>query len=52
VHPVDRVHELRFGERFYRRQWSAALSRLKDLVESGRPAERVAIAGGARMPVT
>jgi hypothetical protein len=52
AHPVDRVRELRFGERFYRRQWSAALSRLKDLVESGRPAERVAIAGGARMPVT
>src|SRR3954451_5020225 len=52
AHPVDRARELRFGERFYRRQWSAALSRLKDLVESGRSAERVAIAGGARMPVT
>jgi hypothetical protein len=51
-HPVDRLRELRFGERFYRRQWSAALSRLKHLVESGQPAERVAIAGGARMPVT
>ena len=52
AHPVDRLRELRFGERFYRRQWSTALSRLKDILESGRPAERVGIAGGARMPVT
>lgn len=52
AHPVHRVGELRFGERFYRRQWSTALSRLKDIVESGRPAERVGIAGGARLPVT
>ncbi|HEX3263420.1 MAG TPA: SRPBCC family protein [Solirubrobacterales bacterium] len=52
AHPADRLRELRFGERFYRRQWSTALSRLKDILESGRPSERVAIAGGARMPVT
>ena len=52
THPADRLRELRFGERFYRRAWSTALSRLKDILESGRPAERVAIAGGARMPVT
>jgi hypothetical protein len=52
AHPVDRLHELRFGERFYRRRWSTALSRLKDILESGRHPERVAIAGGARMPVT
>jgi uncharacterized protein YndB with AHSA1/START domain len=51
THPVDRFRELRFGERFYRRQWSTALSRLKDIVESGRPARRVAIAGGAQLPV-
>jgi hypothetical protein len=51
-HPEDRLRELRFGERFYRRQWSTALSRLKDMLESGRPADRVAIAGGSRMPVT
>jgi uncharacterized protein YndB with AHSA1/START domain len=49
---VDRIHELRFGERFYRRQWSRALARLKAMVESGRAAERVEIAGGARMPIT
>src|SRR6266545_3993906 len=34
--PVDRLRELRWGERYYRRQWSAALSRLKELIESGR----------------
>jgi hypothetical protein len=50
--PVDRIRELRWGERFYRRQWSAALSRLKDVIESGRPGERVVIAGGALLPVT
>jgi hypothetical protein len=52
TNPVDRLRERRFGERFYRRQWSTALSRLKGIVESGRPADRVVIAGGARMPVT
>jgi len=50
--PVDRLREWRFGERFYRHQWSTALSRLKGIVESGRPPDRVVIAGGARMPVT
>lgn len=52
THPLDRLRERRFGERFYRRQFSTALSRLKDIVESGRPAERVVIAGGSRLPVT
>lgn len=52
THPVDRVRELRFGERFYRRQWSRALARLKEILESGRPVRRVEIAGGARMPIT
>jgi uncharacterized protein YndB with AHSA1/START domain len=52
THPIDRMHELRRGERYFRRQWSVALSRLKDLIESGRSGERVSIAGGARLPVT
>ena len=52
THPVDRIRELRWGERFYRRQWSTALSRLKDVLESGRQGDRVVIAGGARLPVT
>jgi uncharacterized protein YndB with AHSA1/START domain len=51
-HPEDRMRDLVRGERFYRRQWSTALSRLKDLIESGKPGERVVIAGGAREPVT
>jgi uncharacterized protein YndB with AHSA1/START domain len=50
-HPVDRMRE-RFGaEHFYKRQWSIALARLKDLIESGRPSERVAVAGGAHLPI-
>lgn len=52
THPVDRAHELLRGERYFRRQWSTALSRLKDLIESGRSGDRVSIAGGARVPVT
>lgn len=52
THPIDRMHELRRGERYFRRQWSVALSRLKDLIESERSGERVSIAGGARLPVT
>ena len=52
AHPADRLRELRRGERFYRRQWSVALSRLKDLIESGGKGERVVIAGGAHLPVT
>jgi uncharacterized protein YndB with AHSA1/START domain len=52
THPADRMEELRRGERYFRRQWSTALSRLKDLIESGRSGERVSIAGGARVPVT
>ncbi len=52
THPVDRLRELCWGERFYRRQWSTALVRLKDVIESGRSGERIVIAGGARIPVT
>jgi uncharacterized protein YndB with AHSA1/START domain len=49
---VDRLREGPRAERFYRRQWSIALSRLKDLIESGRAAGRVVVAGGDRLPVT
>lgn len=49
---VDLLRE-RFGaERFYRRQWSTALSRLKALAESGQAPGRVVVAGGDRLPVT
>jgi uncharacterized protein YndB with AHSA1/START domain len=49
---VDRLKEGPRAEGFYRRQWSTALSRLKELIESGRAAERVVVAGGDRLPVT
>jgi uncharacterized protein YndB with AHSA1/START domain len=49
---VDRLRERLGRERFFRRQWSIALSRLKDLIESGSTPERVVVAGGDRVPVT
>ncbi|OLE35108.1 MAG: hypothetical protein AUG48_11585 [Actinobacteria bacterium 13_1_20CM_3_68_9] len=51
THPLDRLRERLGAEHFYRRQWSIALSRLKELVESGRRPARVLVAGGARLPV-
>ncbi|HMC06059.1 MAG TPA: SRPBCC family protein [Solirubrobacterales bacterium] len=51
-HPLDRLRELRGAERSYRRSWSHALSRLKEIVESGRPPERIVVAGAARVPAT
>jgi hypothetical protein len=49
---LDRLREGPGAERYYRRQWSNALSRLKELVESDRGAGRLAVAGGDRLPVT
>jgi uncharacterized protein YndB with AHSA1/START domain len=49
-HPLDRLHEKLGAERYYRRQWSIALSRLKQLIESGGQPDRVAVAGAARLP--
>jgi hypothetical protein len=50
-HPLDRVRERLGAERRYRRNWSLALVRLKELLESDGPVERVVVAGGARLPV-
>ena len=50
-HPLDRLREKLGAERYYRRQWSIALSRLKRLIESGRPPARVVVAGADRLPV-
>jgi hypothetical protein len=47
-HPMDRLKELGAG-RWYRRRWDRALRRLKELLESGRPVERVGVAGGDRV---
>jgi uncharacterized protein YndB with AHSA1/START domain len=49
---LDRFREGLGAERYYRRQWSIALSRLKELIESDRGAERLAVGGGDRLPVT
>ncbi len=49
---LDRLRERLGAERYYRRRWSTALARLKELIESGRAPERVRVAGGDRLPVT
>jgi uncharacterized protein YndB with AHSA1/START domain len=49
-HPLARLRDKLGAELYYRRQWSSALSRLKELMESGRPSTRVMVAGGARLP--
>jgi hypothetical protein len=49
---VDRLRDKLGSERFYRRQWAVALSRLKELIESGGTPARVVVAGGDRLPVT
>src|SRR5919201_1838436 len=46
---LDRLRERAGAERFFRRQWSIALARLKELIESGSPPERVVVAGGDRV---
>ena len=51
THPLDRLREKLGAQRYYRRQWSIALSRLKQLSESGRPPARVGVAGADRLPV-
>jgi uncharacterized protein YndB with AHSA1/START domain len=49
-HPVDRIRESFGTHRRYRRQWSRALRRLKEALETGRPIEPIAIAGEDRIP--
>ena len=47
---LDRAATARGVERWYRRQWARALSRLKALAESGQEPKRVAVAGADRIP--
>ncbi len=50
---IDRLREMPGAERYYRRRWSIALSRLKDVIESPRDSpEHLVVAGGDRQPVT
>ena len=46
----DRVRELG-RSRWWRRRWSRALRRLRELIESGAAAPRTEVAGGDRLPV-
>jgi uncharacterized protein YndB with AHSA1/START domain len=47
----DRLREHAPGaRRFYRQSWEGVLRRLRAVVEAGRPVERVAVAGGDRIP--
>jgi hypothetical protein len=46
---ADRARELLGAGRWYRRKWSRALLRLKDLLETGEPLPRVEVAGGDRV---
>ncbi len=50
----DKLHDaaahLLGRERWYRRQWSRALSRLKQIAESGQEPPRVVVAGADRIP--
>lgn len=48
-HPLDRMRERVGGGRWHRRQWALALRRLRQVAETGRPLERIAVAGGERM---
>jgi uncharacterized protein YndB with AHSA1/START domain len=48
---IDRARDRLPGAgRFYRRGWAGVLARLKQVIESGGPVERVAVAGGDRVP--
>ena len=45
----DRVRQIG-RERWWRRRWSKALTRMRDLIESGAAVPRVEVAGGDRVP--
>lgn len=45
----DRIRQIG-RERWWRRRWSKALARMRDLIESGAAVPRVEIAGGDRVP--
>jgi uncharacterized protein YndB with AHSA1/START domain len=47
----DRIRELG-RERWWRRRWAKALSRMRDLIESGADVPRIEVAGADRVPTT
>jgi uncharacterized protein YndB with AHSA1/START domain len=50
ANPLDKARELFGASRFFRRDWQRALGRLREIAESERPAERIEVAGGDRLP--
>lgn len=50
THPLDRLREHLGAERWFRRQWSRALHRLKEIAESGAAVDPVAVAGADPLP--
>jgi uncharacterized protein YndB with AHSA1/START domain len=52
-HPLDRLRDLLGASGWWRRRWSRALRRLRELIESGRdPGEGVRVAGSDRFVVS
>lgn len=49
-HPLDRIRERLGARRWFRRQWARSLRRLKELAESGEPAESLVVAGADPLP--
>ena len=49
-HPIDRTKELLGVRGWYRRRWSRALRRLKDVLEADEAVARVRVAGEDRVP--
>ncbi len=49
-HSLDRLRDHLGAERWFRRQWSRALGRLKELAESGASVEPIGVAGGDPLP--
>lgn len=49
-HPLDRLREHLGAKRWFRRQWSRSLRRLKELAEVGEAVEQVQVAGADPLP--
>ena len=49
-HPIDRLKEHPGARGWYRRRWSRALRRMRDLLESDSPVEPLAVAGEDPIP--
>jgi uncharacterized protein YndB with AHSA1/START domain len=48
-HPLDRIKEPLESSRWFARNWRRALARLKEVVESEAPIDRVVVAGADRL---